>query len=84
MTVNLTDLTDRIELQNREFNALEKLIEKYKIMCKVAVVDDDYPEVRHYYESALKDFLDALRNNGRLDHASPSQPSSSFIVASPK
>lgn len=61
----MIDMT-RIDLQNAEFDALEKLIEKYKTLCTVAVVDDDYPEYRHYYESALKTFIDALRANGRI------------------
>jgi hypothetical protein len=57
---------DRIALQNAEFDALNKLIEKYQTLCTIAVVDDDYPEFRHYYEGALKNFIDALRKNGRI------------------
>jgi hypothetical protein len=57
---------DRIALQNIEFDALEKLIKTYKELCNVAVVDDSYPEYRHYYESALKTFIEALIGNGRI------------------
>jgi hypothetical protein len=42
----------KIDLQNAEFDALDRLIEKYKVMLTL-VVDDDYPEVRRT-ESALR------------------------------
>lgn len=55
---------DRMEAQKNEFDKLSVLAEKFKQLP--AVVDDDYPEARHYYESALKDFIDALVSNGRI------------------
>ncbi len=55
-----------IDRQNKEFDALTKLADCWSILRTVPVVDDDYPEYRHYYESALKTFIDALRENGRL------------------
>jgi len=30
------------------------------------VVDDSYPEMRHYYECYLKTFIEACKNNGRI------------------
>lgn len=60
------DMT-RITLQNAEFDALDNLVRKYAVLTKVAVVDDDYPEVRHYYETALRDFVAAMKANGRFE-----------------
>jgi hypothetical protein len=59
--------TDRIGLQNAEFDALEVLIKSYQRLREVAVVEDDYPEYRHYYERAIRMFIHALRENGRLE-----------------
>jgi len=55
-----------LERQNKEFDALTRLSEAWRVLRSVPVVDDDYPAYRHKYESALKDFIDALRENGRL------------------
>lgn len=55
-----------LEAQNDEFKALEDLIKVYKIHQITAVVDDDYPEVRHQYETKLHAFLLACSKNGRL------------------
>lgn len=60
----MIDLT-RIEQQNREFNTLDKLIIAWNRLKQTAVVEDDYPEMRHYYEAAIKDFLIACKENGR-------------------
>jgi hypothetical protein len=60
----VTDIIDRLKLQNDEFDALIKLNYAYSGMP--AVVDDDYPEARHNYENALKTFLEACKNNGRI------------------
>jgi len=57
---------DGIDRQNAEFRALDKLVEAYRVHNTVAVVDDDYPEVRHRYEGAVKTFIDAIRANGRI------------------
>ena len=58
-------MSNGIKLQNKEFDALDNLIKKYKMLECVAVVDDDYPRVRHYYEGALSLFIEACKNNGR-------------------
>lgn len=55
-----------IDRQNKEFDALTKLSERWFALQRVAVVDDDYPEYRHRYEGAIKDFIDAIRINGRI------------------
>lgn len=56
---------DRIELQNKEFATLEVLTKQWRRVQMTPVVDDDYPEVRHGYEAALRDFLTACKKNGR-------------------
>jgi hypothetical protein len=58
-----TSKRDGIALMNAEFDALEKLQKATRRMHDTPVVDDDYPEMRHYYNSALQDFIDALKNN---------------------
>lgn len=60
-------LGDAIARQNKEFAALGKLVERFRQHNMTAVVDDDYPEVRHNYESAMQDFILALKGNNRLD-----------------
>lgn len=49
--------------QANEFDAMARLAKAYKNLP--AIVDDDYPECRHKYESAVKDFLAACKANGR-------------------
>lgn len=56
---------DAFDKQNAEFDALDKLIKAYRAHNQVAVVEDDYPQVRRTYEAALKGFLDACAANGR-------------------
>lgn len=57
---------DPIDLQNTEFDALRMLIARWQVLERTAVVDDSYPEYRHNYESALKAFLVACKNNRRI------------------
>jgi hypothetical protein len=56
----------RIAYQTAEFDAVEKLAEQYRRLSLTAVVDDDYPAVRHDYENALKALLEACAYNGRF------------------
>lgn len=63
---------ERMKLQTAEFAAMNHLAEQYRRIKMVDVVDDDYPEVRHGYESALRDFINALKGNGRLSGQSGS------------
>lgn len=58
------EMWHRLELQKREFDTLDVLVAALKAMP--AVVDDDYPLARHFYDAALRDFLTACANNGRL------------------
>ena len=55
---------DPIMLQKMEFDTLVELWKAYDALP--AVVDDDYPKMRHVYETKLKIFLAACMNNGRL------------------
>ena len=56
----------RIDLQNKEFDAVEALAKSYTDgIQQTTVVDDDYPSVRHRYESALRTLLAACKANGR-------------------
>jgi hypothetical protein len=59
------DMMHRMELQTREFDTLDYLISALKHLP--AVVDDDYPEMRHKYDSALTTFLEACKANGRFE-----------------
>lgn len=54
---------NNIELQNKEFDRLTELAAQWRRLQLTPVVDDDYPEVRHYYEGALHRFVTALREN---------------------
>lgn len=54
---------DKLLTQRDEFFSLQALWKAYDDLP--AVVDDDYPQMRFYYERALKDFLDACAKNGR-------------------
>ena len=63
--VQTSTTLDRIALQNAEFNTLTELCRRWSTLQRVSVVDDEYPEVRHYYESAMRTFLEAAKANGR-------------------
>jgi hypothetical protein len=58
-------MMDRMSLQNAEFAAVDELLKWYHRLTLTPVVDDDYPEIRHYYESALKHLLAAAKANNR-------------------
>lgn len=51
--------------QGKEFNCVENLSRAYQQIQQTAIVDDDYPAVRHRYEAALHAFLRACKDNGR-------------------
>jgi NTP pyrophosphatase (non-canonical NTP hydrolase) len=56
----------RMALQKAEFDAADELAKQIRRHSLTAVVDDDYPEVRSDYECALRNYIDALRANGRF------------------
>ncbi len=58
------DMKKRMDTQSAEFDALAALAKRFNSLP--AIVDDDYPEARYYYESAMRSFIDAIRANGRL------------------
>lgn len=63
MDIDLKEMIKAMQPQIAEFEALNNLIKAYNNLP--AIVDDDYPEMRHYYESNLKAFLNACKINGR-------------------
>jgi len=60
------DILKRMELQSKEFAAANEFSKALKNHNQVAVIDDDYPEVRHRYEGALAELLKAMKDNGRF------------------
>jgi NTP pyrophosphatase (non-canonical NTP hydrolase) len=52
-----------METQSAEFDALCNLWKAYSALPPI--VDDDYPEMRHYYERAMRELVEALIANGR-------------------
>lgn len=61
---------DQFSLQNAEFDAVRELSKRIARLDHTAIVDDDYPEMRHRYESALHGLITALKDNGRFDSGS--------------
>jgi hypothetical protein len=61
--MTVTDLS-RLEKQKKEFDTLVDLTKAYNALPPV--VDDDYPEMRYRYETALRAFIYALEDNGRV------------------
>jgi hypothetical protein len=58
---------DRMQTQRAEFDAMDNLAKAWRSLSMTAVVDDDYPSVRHSYESALAAFEKAMKENGRFE-----------------
>ena len=50
--------------QKDEFDAVAKLASAYRNLP--AIVDDDYPEARYYYEGAMRTLIEAIKVNGRI------------------
>ena len=57
----------RMLTQSVEFDKAEELKEQMERLFATAPVDDDYPEVRLCYESALTAFIEAMKANGRFN-----------------
>lgn len=64
MSIDIQEMIKQMQPQKDEFNALDNLIKQYQSLP--AIVDNDYPRCRHYYESAIKTFLEACKNNRRI------------------
>lgn len=59
------DIMKRIDIQNREFDAVASLAKKYDLLCGIPVVDNDYPEYRSRYEASVRSLIKAFKDNGR-------------------
>ena len=57
-------IIEKMKPQSDEFEALCNLWKAYDAMPPI--VDDDYPEMRHYYERAIREFVEKITLNGRL------------------
>ena len=55
---------EAVDPQREEFEAVAALSQRFRSLP--AIVDDDYPEARHYYESAVQRILRAFEKNGRM------------------
>jgi NTP pyrophosphatase (non-canonical NTP hydrolase) len=62
---NHNTIQDAMDSQKAEFDVLDELIKSYKNLP--AIVDDDYPAMRHKYEGAMYRFIEAIKNNRRLN-----------------
>lgn len=58
-------MKNTMQTQTDEFDAVGKLVKAFKALTMTPIVDDDYSEVRHHYESAMRSMLVACKNNGR-------------------
>lgn len=56
-----------LETQGKEFEVAADYVRQFHRLTATPIVDDDYPEVRHDYESALAALIDAMKMNGRFD-----------------
>jgi hypothetical protein len=57
---------DEVQLMRLEFDAADKLALRLRALQETAVVDDDYPQMRYEYESALAQFISCMKANGRF------------------
>jgi hypothetical protein len=58
---------DAMQKQSEEFDAFQTLQKRASALFNTAVVDDDYPRVRHEYEGALANFITAMKCNDRFE-----------------
>jgi len=64
MNIDIQEIIKQMQTKKDEFDALIKLFKAYNNLP--AIVDDDYPKMRHYYESSLYNFITTLKNNKRI------------------
>ena len=55
-----------MKLQSAEFDAADEFAKRLRSLNQTPIVDDDYPEVRYRYESALAQLIAAMKANGRF------------------
>jgi hypothetical protein len=60
-------MADKMQTQRAEFDAMDELVKQHRRLGMTAIVDDDYPAVRHDYERALAVFIEAMTKNGRFE-----------------
>jgi hypothetical protein len=62
-----------IESYNKEFGAADRLAKNYRRVTLSAPVDDDFPEVLHGFDSALRELIDTVKDTRPHWFASQSQ-----------
>ncbi len=62
-----SDMDNRYETQRKEFDAADNFSKNLKRLFQTPIVDDDYPEVRHEFESSLANLVRAMKDNGRFE-----------------
>ena len=60
------EIMEKMERQNKEFDAVQRLTQEYRRIQLTPVVDEDYPAVRHGYEGAVYSLIKAFKENGRI------------------
>jgi protoporphyrinogen oxidase len=55
-----------MKLQRAEFDAADEFAKRLRALNQTPIVDDDYPAVRHRYESALAQLIAGMKANGRF------------------
>jgi NTP pyrophosphatase (non-canonical NTP hydrolase) len=63
--MNTDEMLAAMKPQSDEFDAMDALAKEWRRVQMTPIVDDDYPEVRHAYEGAVRTFLTACKANGR-------------------
>ena len=57
---------DKFETQRDEFEAADSFSRRLRQLNSTPIVDEDYPEIRHLYESALENLIRKMTVNGRF------------------
>lgn len=60
------EFAERMKKLDAELAAIEAAAEQVRRLRCTPPVDDDFPEVKHAYDSSVRTLVDALRGNGRL------------------
>lgn len=57
----------RMKRLDAELAAIEAAAEQVRRLRLTPPVDDDFPEVKHAYDSSVRTLVEALRDNGRFE-----------------